>query len=140
MIISSMRAGADMPREIQATSICEVGATLGEGPIWVERDAALWFVDIKAPRVYRFDPETGFGTQSVYNEGEEPTNLLPRNGDTFRLDKGYHPTSTSPGHRGYIFTVLVGRHQRGLIQRFEPKHVHLVDAIPGIQAMRDAFR
>lgn len=59
MIISSMRAGADMPREIQATSICEVGATLGEGPIWVERDAALWFVDIKAPSVYRFDPETG---------------------------------------------------------------------------------
>ncbi len=59
MIISSMRAGADMPREIQATSICDVGATLGEGPIWVERDAALWFVDIKAPSVYRFDPGTG---------------------------------------------------------------------------------
>lgn len=89
---------------------------------------------------YRFDPETGFGTQSVYNEGEAPTNLLTRDGDTFLLDKGYHPTSTSPGHLGYIFTVLVGRHQRGLIQRFEPKHIHLVDAIPGIQAMRDAFR
>ncbi|MBN9332468.1 5-deoxy-glucuronate isomerase [Devosia sp.] len=89
---------------------------------------------------YRFDPETGFGTQCVYNDGEEPQNLLTQNGDTFLLDRGYHPTSTSPGHRGYIFTILVGRHQRGLIQRFEPKHVHLVDAIPGIQAMRDAFK
>ncbi|MES3151622.1 SMP-30/gluconolactonase/LRE family protein [Sphingomonas faeni] len=48
-----------MVTETLAESICDVGATLGEGPIWVERDAALWFVDIKAPSVYRFDPETG---------------------------------------------------------------------------------
>lgn len=38
---------------------CKVGAELGEGPVWVERDAALWFVDIKGPRVHRFDPATG---------------------------------------------------------------------------------
>jgi len=41
----------------EAHSICEVSATLGEGPIWVARDAALWFVDIKAPCVYRFRPK-----------------------------------------------------------------------------------
>jgi xylono-1,5-lactonase len=38
---------------------CKVGAELGEGPVWIERDAALWFVDIKGPRVHRFDPATG---------------------------------------------------------------------------------
>lgn len=38
---------------------CKVGAELGEGPVWIERDAALWFVDIKGPRVHRFDPRTG---------------------------------------------------------------------------------
>jgi D-xylonolactonase len=38
-------------------SVFAVGATLGEGPVWI-RDA-LWFVDIKAHRLYRFDPATG---------------------------------------------------------------------------------
>ncbi len=32
---------------------------LGEGPVWVERDAALWFVDIERPRIHRFDPANG---------------------------------------------------------------------------------
>jgi sugar lactone lactonase YvrE len=31
-------------------------AELGEGPVWVERDRALWFVDIKKQQVHRFDP------------------------------------------------------------------------------------
>ena len=89
---------------------------------------------------YRFLPETGFGAQSVYQDGEEPVSLTTRQGDTFLLDRGYHPTVTSPGHRGYIFTILVGRHQRGLVQRFDPQHQHLVSQIPGIQAMRDKFK
>ncbi len=29
---------------------------LGEGPVWVARDAALWFVDIEGPGVHRLDP------------------------------------------------------------------------------------
>lgn len=88
---------------------------------------------------YRFDPPSGFGTQSCYNDGEKPVVHLTRNGDTFCLDRGYHPTSTSPGYRGYIFTILAGRTQRGLIQRFETQHQHLIQAIPGIQDMREAF-
>ena len=39
-----------------AEPVCTVGAELGEGPVWVERDQALWFVDIKNHRVHRFDP------------------------------------------------------------------------------------
>ena len=31
----------------------------GEGPVWVERDRALWFTDIKRQKIYRFDTETG---------------------------------------------------------------------------------
>lgn len=89
---------------------------------------------------YRFSPEQGFGAQGIYNAGEIPQNIVTQNGDTFLLDKGYHPTSTSPGHRGYIFTILVGRHRRGLIQSFDPRHDYLMDAFPGIQAMRDKFR
>jgi D-xylonolactonase len=40
-------------------SVCEVHATLGEGPVWVAGDQALWFVDIKQQKVHRFDPAAG---------------------------------------------------------------------------------
>lgn len=36
-----------------------LGGTLLEGPVWVARDAALWFVDIKQHKLHRFDPKTG---------------------------------------------------------------------------------
>jgi xylono-1,5-lactonase len=41
------------------SSLCSVGATLGEGPAWDERNESLWFVDIKEQRVHRFDPAHG---------------------------------------------------------------------------------
>jgi len=37
-------------------SVWSLGAQLLEGPVWVARDAALWFVDIKGRKVHRFDP------------------------------------------------------------------------------------
>lgn len=90
---------------------------------------------------YRFRPETGFGAQFCYDDGgAAPQVVMTRNGDTFLIDHGYHPTVTSPGHEEYVFTILVGRKQRSLIQNFEPKHRHLIAGIPGIQAMKDKFR
>ena len=52
--ISSTRAGDEHET---SQSVLPVEAILGEGPVWT-RDA-LWFVDIKRHRVYRFDPATG---------------------------------------------------------------------------------
>ena len=90
---------------------------------------------------YRFRPETGFGAQFCYDgNGGEPTVAMTRHGDTFLIDRGYHPTVTSPGHEEYIFTILAGRKQRSLRQNFEPQHRHLMEKIPGIQAMRDKFK
>jgi sugar lactone lactonase YvrE len=37
----------------------ELAAELGEGPVWVERDRALWFVDIKKHQINRLDPASG---------------------------------------------------------------------------------
>lgn len=34
-------------------------STLGEGAVWDVADAALWWVDIKAGLIHRFDPSTG---------------------------------------------------------------------------------
>jgi 5-deoxy-glucuronate isomerase len=90
---------------------------------------------------YRFRPETGFGAQFCYDgDGSPPMTVMTQHGDTFLVDRGFHPTVASPGHAGYIFTILVGRQQRSLIQNFEPKHRHLMGKIPGIQAMRDKFK
>jgi sugar lactone lactonase YvrE len=36
-----------------------LAAELGEGPVWVERDRALWFVDIKKQQIHRYDPASG---------------------------------------------------------------------------------
>jgi xylono-1,5-lactonase len=36
-----------------------VGAVLGEGPVWSASEGAVWFVDIKAPAIHRFDPASG---------------------------------------------------------------------------------
>jgi xylono-1,5-lactonase len=38
--------------------VWKLEAELGEGPVWVERDRALWFVDIKKHQVHRYDPTT----------------------------------------------------------------------------------
>ena len=92
---------------------------------------------------YRYRPESGFGAQFCYaaeGGGAEPQVVMTRHGDTFLIDRGYHPTLRAPGHEGYILTILVGRHQRSLVQFFEPAHRHLMGKIPGIQAMRDKFK
>lgn len=88
---------------------------------------------------FRFDPESGFAGQFAYLDGQPPEAHLLRHGDTFAFARGYHPTVTSPGHREYIFTILVGATQRALVQNFEPRHRHLMGAIPGIARMREKF-
>ncbi|MBU3077939.1 SMP-30/gluconolactonase/LRE family protein [Sphingomonas quercus] len=45
-----------MARAGRPESICGLGATLGEGPVWLAGDDALWLVDIKQARIHRFDP------------------------------------------------------------------------------------
>ena len=40
----------------EPTSVWNVAAELGEGPVWV--DGALWFTDIKRRRIHRYEPAT----------------------------------------------------------------------------------
>lgn len=85
---------------------------------------------------YRFRPEAGFAAQFCYDgDGAPPQTVMPRHGDTFLIDRGYHPTAVAPGYDGYLFRVLMGRQQRSLRQHFDPRHRHLVDRIPGLTAM-----
>lgn len=68
--------------------VWSLAAELGEGPVWVERDSALWFVDIKKRKVHRFDPATG-GRKS-WDAPEEVGFILParRGGFVVGLQSG----------------------------------------------------
>jgi sugar lactone lactonase YvrE len=46
----------------------EAAALLGEGPLWSPREAALYWVDIKAPALHRYRPSDGDTTSSTMPE------------------------------------------------------------------------
>ena len=74
----------------EPVSVWQLGAPLGEGPVWVERDQALWFVDIKSHKIHRYDPATG-GTRSWDAPGQVGF-VLPAEGGGFvaGLQSGLH--------------------------------------------------
>lgn len=47
------------PQRWQAELVADVGALLGEGPVWDDAAAVLYWVDIDRCEVHRFDPATG---------------------------------------------------------------------------------
>ncbi len=90
---------------------------------------------------FQYNPENGFGAQFDYIPGNEsdPKVWMMRSGDTFCIDKGYHPGVTSPGHAVYIFTILVGHTQHSLVQNFDPEYAYLAKQLPGVQNMVALF-
>jgi sugar lactone lactonase YvrE len=48
-----------MVSDMAVRCVLPAAARLGEGAVWSARDAALWWVDILAPALHRFDPATG---------------------------------------------------------------------------------
>lgn len=92
---------------VDAKQVCPVGAELGEGPVWVQRESALWFVDIKARRVHRWHP----GTRE-------------------------HRSWAAPGQPGFLAPLRGGGFVVGLetgLHRFDPEastFVHLADVEP----------
>ena len=61
--------------------VWELAAELGEGPVWVERDRALWFVDIKKQQIHRYDP--GTGDRKSWAAPEQVGFILPAEGGGF---------------------------------------------------------
>jgi 5-deoxy-glucuronate isomerase len=119
---------------------CDAGCWAGYPPHKHDEDAGAEESAHEELYHFRFRPETGFGVQLSYENNGTPRSFVTQNGDTFLLDRGYHPNTTSPGHEEYVFTILVGRTQRSLVQNFDVTHRHLLDKIPGIAAMQDKFK
>ena len=70
--------------------VWEIEAELGEGPVWVGRDEALWFTDIKRQRIYRYDPASG--AQTGWHAPEQVGFVLPAESGGFiaGLQSGLH--------------------------------------------------
>ncbi len=119
---------------------CDDGCWSGYPPHKHDEDRGTAETAHEEVYYYRFRPESGFGAQLSFQPDGSSKCFMTRNGDTFLLDQGYHPTVTSPGHEEYIFTILVGKRQRGLVQHFKEDYHYLMGRIPGIQDMVDKFK
>jgi len=83
----------------------DLKADLGEGPVWVERDAALWFVDIKRQKIYRFDPQSG--ERRDWDAPEQVGFVLPAQSGGFvaGLQSGLHHFDPASGEFQLIVEV-----------------------------------
>ncbi|MEM9524180.1 MAG: SMP-30/gluconolactonase/LRE family protein [Pseudomonadota bacterium] len=53
---------------MKITCVARTGSAVGEGAVWDDRAQCLWWVDIPAGFVYRFDPETGENRRHAIGE------------------------------------------------------------------------
>jgi sugar lactone lactonase YvrE len=85
--------------------VWELEAQLGEGPVWVERDRALWFVDINEQRIHRFDPASN--DRRSWDSPEKVGFIFPAEGGGFvaGLQSGLHRFDETSG--GFELIVAV---------------------------------
>ncbi|SDA35032.1 SMP-30/gluconolactonase/LRE family protein [Sphingomonas sp. NFR15] len=67
-----------MSTMIEPRLVWPVAATLGEGPAWIGRESALWFVDIKGGKVHRYDPASD--DRQSFEVGGMPSFIVPAEG------------------------------------------------------------
>lgn len=87
---------------MMAEPVWAIGAELGEGPVWVARDRALWFTDIKGRRLHRYDPATG--DKASFDAPDMPGFALPaaEGGFVVGMSDGLHRFDPETGD----FTVM----------------------------------
>jgi sugar lactone lactonase YvrE len=78
----------------QIELVLDAHAAIGESPTWSEREQALYWIDVKAPALYRFNPDGGetrtwklpseIGCFALYND--QPAALVALRSGLFRLD------------------------------------------------------
>jgi xylono-1,5-lactonase len=95
----------DKPHSIRPHNVCAVGAQLGEGPIWVMRDQALWFVDIIGENLHRYRPDNG--RLDVWKAPAKISFALPVRGGGFvaGLKTGLHRFSPASGDFTHIMNA-----------------------------------
>lgn len=75
--------------------------------------------------IYHFqvDPEHGFGVQLHYTKDNEIDDAyIIRHGDSFAIDKGYHPVNAAGGYTVYYLWFMAGQSGRKLNPYEDPDH------------------
>lgn len=85
--------------------VWDLAAELGEGSVWVERDKALWFVDIKKQQVHRYDPNDA--SKRSWDAPEQVGFIFPaeRGGFVVGLQSGLHHFDEKSGEFDLIVAV-----------------------------------
>jgi sugar lactone lactonase YvrE len=71
---------------VKVHTICSAKAELGEGPIWVPKDQALWFVDIAGRTLHRYRPDSAHHT--LWTAPDKVSFVLPMAGKGFLVALG----------------------------------------------------
>lgn len=98
-------------RMLDATPVAALGLTLGEGPVWVERDQSLWFVDIKQREVHRFTPSSG--CHKAWNAPDQVAWLLPTDDGQFLAGLADGLYRFDPESGGFDLHTTVEQHIPG---------------------------
>ena len=94
-------------------------------------------LDMEETYFYLYDPDCGFGFQSVYTPDGvvaekfgEPLNEAYRvqSYDTVAIAEGYHPLVGAPGYQMYYLWTMAGDKGRGLISSMDPAHAWVKNA------------
>ncbi|WP_085523761.1 5-deoxy-glucuronate isomerase [Tuberibacillus sp. Marseille-P3662] len=81
--------------------------------------------EVKLEEVYHYqiNPEQGFGVQLHYtDDGDIDDAYTVRHGDSFAIDRGYHPVAAAGGYQVYYLWFLGGESQRALRPFDDPEH------------------
>ncbi|MCM3726520.1 5-deoxy-glucuronate isomerase [Neobacillus cucumis] len=72
---------------------------------------------------YQANPKQGFGVQLHYTkDGSIDDAYIIRNGDSFAIDKGYHPVNAAGGYQIYYLWFMAGEEGRTLKPYDDPDH------------------
>ncbi|WP_310467916.1 SMP-30/gluconolactonase/LRE family protein [Sphingomonas sp.] len=91
-----------MPAEPPMTCVADVAAVLGEGPVWVKREAALYWVDIKGRKIFRLD---AVGAVTAWDTPLRVGSIAPRAGGGFiaGTDHGFATFDAETGRLDLLF-------------------------------------
>jgi D-xylonolactonase len=85
--------------------VCQIGARLGEGPLWSPHERAVWFVDVKGRRIHRYEEQSG--RLQSWDAPEEVGFIVPFARGRFicGLKSGLHEFDPSTGQFDLIARV-----------------------------------
>ncbi|GGE26587.1 5-deoxy-glucuronate isomerase [Pullulanibacillus camelliae] len=117
----------DYPGKVQRTVLGETfndpGSWSGYPPHKHDGEFAPEEPNLEEIYHYQVNPEQGFGVQFLYTkDGEIDQAYRIQQGDSFAIDKGYHPVGGAGGYQIYYLWFMAGPSGRTLNPYEDPDH------------------